>query len=263
MWRKIRVLPLSSAKLVVKTKIRLRCCFFSFLWSVPLLKFNSWQRGNGVVDSALACCAGGLRSIPAIALFRWFLPLCIRWWVEKWSQTREIACLHKAKIRILATPSIGEHFISARCGKKEFNLCRQYRYDREFEAGERSALRKIFEGDESPSKGIALVVANIWKLPPEKRSTSRFVVELTDGWYSVGWKVGQLDDPFRFQIFSRRLVKGCSRSNDDGYFGVQAPFETICSGCARCRAEMKKKWIFSDALLTPRDELAKQDPTLG
>ena len=122
-------------------------------------------------------------------------------------------------------PSMGEHFISARCGKKEFNLCRQYRYDREFEAGERSALRKIFEGDESPSKGIALVVANIWKLPPEKRSTSRFVVELTDGWYSVGWKVGQLDDPFRFQIFSRRLVKGCSRSNDDGYFGVQAPFK--------------------------------------
>ena len=158
---------------------------------------------------------------------------------------------------------MGEHFISARCGKKEFNLCRQYRYDREFEAGERSALRKIFEGDESPSKGIALVVANIWKLPPEKRSTSRFVVELTDGWYSVGWKVGQLDDPFRFQILSRRLVKGCSQSNDDGYFGVQAPFETICSGCARCRAEMKKKWIFSDALLTPRDELVKQDPTLG
>ena len=73
----------------------------------------------------------------------------------------------------------------------------QFRFDREFEVAERSALRKIYEGDESPSKGLVLVVANIWKLPPECRSTSRFVVELTDGWYSVGWKIGQNEDPFR------------------------------------------------------------------
>jgi hypothetical protein len=41
------------------------------------------------------------------------------------------------------------------------------------------------------------VVANIWKVPAAKRSKTRFVVELSDGWYSIGWKVAQQEDPFR------------------------------------------------------------------
>jgi len=44
------------------------------------------------------------------------------------------------------------------------------------------------------------------KIPIEKRSTTRFVVELTDGWYSVGWKVGQNDDPFRFPEYNNFIL---------------------------------------------------------
>jgi hypothetical protein len=44
---------------------------------------------------------------------------------------------------------------------------------------------------------MVMVVANIWKIPFTHRINTVFVVELTDGWYSVGWKVGQTDDPFR------------------------------------------------------------------
>ncbi len=74
----------------------------------------------------------------------------------------------------------------------------QLRYDREFECAERSALKKIYEGDEtSKTKCLVLVVANIWKVPAAKRSKTRFVVELSDGWYSIGWKVAQQEDPFR------------------------------------------------------------------
>ena len=59
-------------------------------------------------------------------------------------------------------------------------------------------MKKIYEGDESSAKCCVFVVSNVCKIPAEKRSKSRFVVELTEGWYSVGWKVGEEGDPFRY-----------------------------------------------------------------
>ena len=49
-----------------------------------------------------------------------FSPLGIRgWWVKKWSQAkRNCVNLYLVKILILAMPSLVEHSISARYGKK-------------------------------------------------------------------------------------------------------------------------------------------------
>lgn len=88
-----------------------------------------------------------------------------------------------------------------------FNYNFQHRFNREFELGERSCLRKIYEGDDSPSKCMILVVANIWKIPYKQRVNTIFVVELTDGWYSMGWKIAQADDPFRWFLYKHKFIR--------------------------------------------------------
>ncbi|CAB4058040.1 BRCA2 [Lepeophtheirus salmonis] len=51
----------------------------------------------------------------------------------------------------------------------------KYRYDREIAGSCRSALKKIYEGDDSPSKPIILFIAAIHS----------DTIELSDGWYSI------------------------------------------------------------------------------
>ena len=71
-------------------KVRLINQAYELTWAATfiLALTNIIQpRGNGVLESVLACCAGDLGLIPAVgvsnkecAIFRWiFLPLCIRW----------------------------------------------------------------------------------------------------------------------------------------------------------------------------------------
>ena len=62
----------------------------------------------------------------------------------------------------------------------------RYRYDREIEGHSRSALRKIYEKDDVPSKCLILVVANI-----KQMDNCNIYLELSDGWYSIGCKVDQ------------------------------------------------------------------------
>ncbi|XP_076636941.1 breast cancer type 2 susceptibility protein [Colletes latitarsis] len=66
----------------------------------------------------------------------------------------------------------------------------KYRYDREIDRSERSALRKILEKDDVPSKRMILCVSSITEcndsavnLNPLKLSSKKLIV--TDGWYSV------------------------------------------------------------------------------
>ncbi|CAG9855778.1 unnamed protein product [Phyllotreta striolata] len=56
----------------------------------------------------------------------------------------------------------------------------KYRYDREIDKVERSALRRILEKDDAPQKRMVLCVSAIKKLNPIK-----YNLELTDGWYGI------------------------------------------------------------------------------
>uniref|UniRef100_A0A5K3FA68 BRCA-2_OB1 domain-containing protein n=1 Tax=Mesocestoides corti TaxID=53468 RepID=A0A5K3FA68_MESCO len=58
----------------------------------------------------------------------------------------------------------------------------KYRYDRELEAAERPAIRKILERDDTPAKRIVLCVSHLEALPSQQ-----YRGRLTDGWYHVDW----------------------------------------------------------------------------
>ncbi|KAK0180658.1 hypothetical protein PV327_003021 [Microctonus hyperodae] len=65
----------------------------------------------------------------------------------------------------------------------------KYRYDREIDRSQRSALRRILEKDDAPSRRLVLCVSQIFtdnindRSPISKWQPS--AIELTDGWYSV------------------------------------------------------------------------------
>ena len=59
----------------------------------------------------------------------------------------------------------------------------RYRYDLEIEGQSRSALRRIYEKDDVPSKCLLLVIAEMIK------TNDYIFMELSDGWYSIGCKV--------------------------------------------------------------------------
>ncbi|KAA3463741.1 protein BREAST CANCER SUSCEPTIBILITY 2-like protein B-like isoform X1 [Gossypium australe] len=72
----------------------------------------------------------------------------------------------------------------------------KYRYEREVNHGQRSAIKKILEGDASPSKMLVLCVSTIQSNSEPNMETNLEItngthnsgnakVELTDGWYSI------------------------------------------------------------------------------
>ncbi|KAK8561593.1 hypothetical protein V6N13_149242 [Hibiscus sabdariffa] len=72
----------------------------------------------------------------------------------------------------------------------------KYRYEREVNHGQRSAIKKILEGDASPSTMLVLCVSKIQSSSEPKMETNLVItngahnsgnakVELTDGWYSM------------------------------------------------------------------------------
>ncbi|CAH0547239.1 unnamed protein product [Brassicogethes aeneus] len=75
----------------------------------------------------------------------------------------------------------------------------KYRYDREIDKAERSALRKIYEKDDSSQKRLVLCVSNITE------DKGKYELELTDGWYAIKTVV---DDPLSFQVFKRKIQVG-------------------------------------------------------
>ncbi|XP_069162628.1 breast cancer type 2 susceptibility protein-like isoform X2 [Procambarus clarkii] len=74
----------------------------------------------------------------------------------------------------------------------------KYRYDREIDRAERPVLRKITERDDIPQKTMILCVVNIMtvkhgtsdvasnEMKPVSPSGQKDLLELTDGWYSIG-----------------------------------------------------------------------------
>ncbi|KAL2901878.1 Protein BREAST CANCER SUSCEPTIBILITY 2-like protein B [Bienertia sinuspersici] len=82
----------------------------------------------------------------------------------------------------------------------------KYRYEREVNHGQRSAIKKVLEGDASPSSMLVLCVSKIENSStsmPEKGSVS--IIELTDGWYSVS---AQLDLLLSKQLAAGKLFVG-------------------------------------------------------
>ncbi|XP_078603225.1 uncharacterized protein LOC144877195 [Branchiostoma floridae x Branchiostoma japonicum] len=91
----------------------------------------------------------------------------------------------------------------------------KYRYDREVDLSQISALKKILERDDTPSKTIVLCVARV--IPPtsgqdctsgqdsKKVPQKETIVELTDGWYGIR---AALDPPLARLVESKRIYVG-------------------------------------------------------
>ncbi|XP_049786303.1 breast cancer type 2 susceptibility protein-like [Schistocerca cancellata] len=76
----------------------------------------------------------------------------------------------------------------------------KYRYDREIDRCQRSALRRIMEHDDAPGKRMVLCVADVIKHEEAQEENGKdgnrqclkmcnYELELTDGWYSIGCTV--------------------------------------------------------------------------
>ncbi|XP_019647132.1 PREDICTED: uncharacterized protein LOC109487565 [Branchiostoma belcheri] len=96
----------------------------------------------------------------------------------------------------------------------------KYRYDREVDLSQRSALKKILERDDTPSKTLVLCVARITCTPhtisqdcateqdSKKVANTKqkeTIIELTDGWYGVR---AALDPPLARLVESKRICVG-------------------------------------------------------
>nr|XP_034317664.1 breast cancer type 2 susceptibility protein homolog isoform X2 [Crassostrea gigas] len=90
----------------------------------------------------------------------------------------------------------------------------KYRYDREIDRCQRSALRKIMERDDTSSKRLVLCVSSVQRVestnpatPSSKQTVldPEVTVELTDGWYCIPAK---LDVPLLDLINRRRIQTG-------------------------------------------------------
>ncbi|KNA09601.1 hypothetical protein SOVF_152150 isoform A [Spinacia oleracea] len=82
----------------------------------------------------------------------------------------------------------------------------KYRYEREVNHGQRSAIKRILEGDASPSSMLVLCVSDIENPSTSMaEKSSNFRIELTDGWYSV---CAQLDVMLSKQLDAGKLFVG-------------------------------------------------------
>ncbi|XP_018571533.1 breast cancer type 2 susceptibility protein-like isoform X2 [Anoplophora glabripennis] len=97
----------------------------------------------------------------------------------------------------------------------------KYRYDREIDRAERSALRKICEKDDAPQKRMILFVSDIKML-----DTRKYELELCDGWYAVRTII---DEPLcnqiikgKIEIGTKLLISGAELLNCDGCHPLEA-----------------------------------------
>lgn len=76
----------------------------------------------------------------------------------------------------------------------------KYRYDREIDKVERSAIRRIVERDDTPAKRMILFVSRILEQSLE------YSIELSDGWYSI--RTHSLDPVLSIAVSKRKIVVG-------------------------------------------------------
>lgn len=83
------------------------------------------------------------------------------------------------------------------------NVCQQlkYRYYREIDCAERSAIRRIVERDDVAAKRLVLFVSDV--LTDDTSTVSG--LELCDGWYAIG---ASIDDVLRQAIISKKIKIG-------------------------------------------------------
>ncbi|XP_046381308.2 uncharacterized protein LOC124152419 isoform X2 [Haliotis rufescens] len=83
----------------------------------------------------------------------------------------------------------------------------KYRYDREVDRCQRSALKKIVERDDAACKRMVLCVSGIrvTQSGPDTVGAGQCVVELTDGWYCIK---GQLDVGLAGLVASKKISVG-------------------------------------------------------
>lgn len=102
----------------------------------------------------------------------------------------------------------------------------KYRYDREIDRSQRSALRKIVEQDDAASKPLVLFVSRIKHTNPLECS-----LELSDGWYAIG--SGALDQVLTRAVRERKIRVGTKLLIQDAeLIGVEeacSPLEVSCS----------------------------------
>lgn len=84
----------------------------------------------------------------------------------------------------------------------------KYRYEREIDRAERSAIRKICEMDDIAAKRMVLFVAGI------TRKSFESEVELSDGWYSLmstfEYKMERLVDKGKIKVGTKLVIQGAS-----------------------------------------------------
>ncbi|XP_057542281.1 protein BREAST CANCER SUSCEPTIBILITY 2 homolog B-like isoform X1 [Amaranthus tricolor] len=82
----------------------------------------------------------------------------------------------------------------------------KYRYEREVNHGQCSAIKRILEGDALPSSTLVLCVSEVQSaLPSLEGKTSISTLELTDGWYSI---CAQLDHLLSKQLAGGKIFVG-------------------------------------------------------
>ncbi|KAK5643053.1 hypothetical protein RI129_009220 [Pyrocoelia pectoralis] len=91
----------------------------------------------------------------------------------------------------------------------------KYRYDREIDKAQRSALHRILEKDDVPQKRMVLCVSNIFT------EGNGVEIELSDGWYCIRTII---DDPLKFQVKVSKIVIGTK-------LVVQSAEILNCDGC--------------------------------
>lgn len=111
----------------------------------------------------------------------------------------------------------------------------KYRYDREIDRSERSALKKILELDDTAAKRTVLCVANIFRLCDGKNE-----LELTDGWYSIRTNIdvalnSQVEEGI-IRIGTKLMIFGAQLLN--------------CQGCSPLEVNIYNRIVFHYVLLS-------------
>lgn len=98
----------------------------------------------------------------------------------------------------------------------------KYRYDREIDRAQRSALKKILELDDTAAKLLVLCVSNIFRL-----SDGTYELELTDGWYGIRTNIDMalntMIDKHLVKLGTKLVVFGAELLNCQGC----SPLEVI------------------------------------
>ncbi|CAL1541595.1 unnamed protein product, partial [Lymnaea stagnalis] len=92
------------------------------------------------------------------------------------------------------------HFAGRSLTPENVMLQLKYRYDREIDACQRSAIKKCLEGDDTFCKRLVLCVATV-----VRNGDGQFTVELTDGWYPIK---AQFDQRLTDLVARKKIVPG-------------------------------------------------------